>query len=65
MNTKKALVLSGGSVKGAFQAGALKAVFETGYAPEIITGISVGSLNGTRWHLISSKVQQTANRLIP
>ena len=47
MNTKKALVLSGGSVKGAFQAGALKAVFETGYAPEIITGISVGSLNGT------------------
>jgi NTE family protein len=47
MNNKKALVLSGGSVKGAFQAGALKAVLESGYAPEIITGISVGSLNGT------------------
>lgn len=47
MNTKKALVLSGGSVKGAFQAGALKAVLESGFAPEIITGISVGSLNGT------------------
>jgi NTE family protein len=47
MKTKKALVLSGGSVKGAFQAGAVKAVLETGFAPEIITGISVGSLNGT------------------
>jgi NTE family protein len=47
MNTKKALVLSGGSIKGAFQAGAVKAVLETGFAPDIITGISVGSLNGT------------------
>ncbi|MFQ5334963.1 MAG: patatin-like phospholipase family protein [Flavobacteriales bacterium] len=44
---KKALVLSGGSIKGAFQAGAVKAVLETSFAPEIITGISVGSLNGT------------------
>ena len=56
MTAKKALVLSGGSVKGAFQAGALKAVLETGYAPEIIIGISVGSLNGT---FITNEVGRT------
>lgn len=44
---KKALVLSGGSVKGAFQAGAIKAVLDSGYKPDFISGISVGSLNGT------------------
>ncbi|HEY4787837.1 MAG TPA: patatin-like phospholipase family protein [Bacteroidales bacterium] len=45
--TKKALVLSGGSIKGAYEAGALKAVFETGFEPESIYGISVGNLNST------------------
>ena len=44
---KKALVLSGGSIKGAYEAGALKAVFEKGYAPEYIYGISVGNLNSS------------------
>lgn len=47
MSTKKALVLSGGSIKGAFEAGVLKAVFEKGYKPEYIYGISVGCLNST------------------
>jgi NTE family protein len=47
MTTKKALVLSGGSVKGAFQAGAIKALIEKGYTFDKIYGISVGSLNGT------------------
>lgn len=42
----KALVLSGGSIKGAYQAGAIKSVLDSGYIPNIITGISVGSLNG-------------------
>src|SRR5438132_527026 len=42
----KALVLSGGAVKGSFQAGAIKAVIEHGFIPDIIYGISVGSLNG-------------------
>ncbi|HSY75673.1 MAG TPA: patatin-like phospholipase family protein, partial [Bacteroidia bacterium] len=46
MAGKKALVLSGGSVKGCWQAGAIKAVFESGFAPDIIYGISVGTLNG-------------------
>lgn len=43
----KALVLSGGSIKGAFQAGAVKAVIEKGFYPKILYGISVGSLNST------------------
>jgi NTE family protein len=43
----KALTLSGGSVKGAFQAGAVKAVFEKGFHPGHLFGISVGSLNST------------------
>jgi NTE family protein len=43
---KKVLVLSGGSLKGAFQVGAVKAVFESGFHPNAIFGISVGSLNG-------------------
>jgi NTE family protein len=44
---KKALVLSGGSIKGAFEAGAVKAILEHGYQPEMLFGISVGSLNCT------------------
>ncbi len=42
----QALVLGGGSIKGAFQAGALGEVLSRGFAPRIITGISVGALNG-------------------
>jgi len=40
-----ALVLSGGGIKGAYQAGAIEAVLESGYKPGIVTGISVGALN--------------------
>lgn len=40
-----ALVLSGGSIKGAWQAGAIDRVYESGYRPQIITGTSVGALN--------------------
>ncbi len=43
---KKALVLSGGSIKGAFQAGAIQQVLEEGFEPDIIHGVSVGALNG-------------------
>lgn len=41
----KILVLAGGSVKGAFQAGVIKALFEQGYQPDAIYGVSAGSLN--------------------
>ena len=40
------LVLSGGSIKGAFQAGAIEEVLARGVVPSSIHGISVGSLNG-------------------
>lgn len=43
----KALVLGGGSLKGAFQAGAVMALFESGFVPNQLYGISVGSLNAT------------------
>jgi NTE family protein len=46
MDSKKALVLSGGSIKGAFQAGALAELLESGFVPNAIYGTSVGSLNG-------------------
>lgn len=41
----KALILGGGSIKGAFQVGAAKAVLEDGFAPDMIYGVSVGALN--------------------
>lgn len=43
----KALVLGGGSMKGAFQVGAIQSVLESGFEPEMIYGISVGALNTT------------------
>lgn len=43
----KALVLGGGSLKGAFQTGAIMAILETGFEPDAIYGVSVGSLNAT------------------
>jgi NTE family protein len=43
----KALILSGGSIKGAWQAGAVKAIFDKGFTFDAIHGVSVGSLNGS------------------
>ncbi|MDO5719011.1 MAG: patatin-like phospholipase family protein [Tissierellia bacterium] len=40
------LVLEGGGAKGAFQVGAFKALSESGYEFDGITGTSIGSLNG-------------------
>jgi predicted acylesterase/phospholipase RssA len=43
---KTALVLSGGGFKGAYEAGAIKALAEAGIVPDVVVGISAGSLNG-------------------
>ncbi len=40
------LVLSGGGAKGAFQVGALEVFFDQGYEFDVISGVSVGALNG-------------------
>lgn len=43
---KTALVLAGGGSKGAYQAGCIKALKELGYDFDIVTGTSIGALNG-------------------
>ncbi len=53
----KILVLAGGSVKGAFQAGVIKALAEQGFQPDAIYGISAGSLNAA--YLVNRIGQQT------
>ncbi len=46
-NNMKALVLGGGSLKGAFQVGVIQAILEKGFEPEMVYGVSVGSLNAS------------------
>jgi len=43
---KKQLVLTGGAIKGAYQAGALLEIFKTGWTPDKVSGVSIGALNG-------------------
>lgn len=42
----KAVVLAGGGARGSYHIGAWQALIELGYKPDIVTGTSVGSLNG-------------------
>lgn len=42
----KAIVLAGGGARGSYHIGAWQALVEMGYKPDIVTGTSVGSLNG-------------------
>lgn len=46
MKAKKALVLSGGGIKGAFQAGFCNYLAQIRWKPDFIVGASVGALNG-------------------
>jgi len=39
------LVLQGGGALGAYEAGAIKKIYEKGYRPEIFTGTSIGAFN--------------------
>ena len=48
---KKALVLAGGGARGSYQVGVWRALTELGWHPQIITGTSVGSLNGAMFAL--------------
>lgn len=43
---KVGLVLSGGGAKGAYQAGVVKALAEFGVEVDVVSGASIGSLNG-------------------
>lgn len=42
-----AFVLSGGGSRGALQVGALRALLETGYVPDLLVGTSIGAANAT------------------
>lgn len=46
MKKKLAFVLGGGGSRGALQAGALRALIEAGYRPDLVTGSSIGAANG-------------------
>lgn len=46
MKKKLAFVLSGGGSRGALQVGALRALLEAGYQPDLVTGTSIGAANG-------------------
>ena len=48
---RKALVLAGGGARGSYQVGVCRALTELGWNPQIITGTSVGSLNGAMFAL--------------
>ncbi len=46
MKKKRAFVLGGGGSRGAMQVGALRALLEAGYLPDLVTGASIGAANG-------------------
>lgn len=54
--SKLGLVLAGGGAKGSYQVGVYKALLELGKKPAVITGSSVGSLNGALF--VMDKVQE-------
>ena len=49
--TQKALVLAGGGARGSYQVGVWRALMELDWHPRIITGTSVGGLNGAMFVL--------------
>lgn len=50
-NVKRAIVFGGGGARGAFEIGVWKALDELGYHADIVTGTSVGALNGALYIL--------------
>ena len=55
--TKRALVLSGGGARGAYQVGAIQALLEAGRTYDTVHGISVGALNAS-WIAMHSPMEQ-------
>jgi NTE family protein len=45
MSKRLAFVLGGGGARGALQVGALKALLEAGYQPDLLVGTSIGAVN--------------------
>jgi predicted acylesterase/phospholipase RssA len=57
----RALVLGGGGAKGAFEAGAIQALWNDGYRPDIVCGVSVGAVNALK---VAEKEHSTGNELV-
>jgi NTE family protein len=47
MSKKLAFVLGGGGARGALQVGALQALLESGFQPDLLVGTSIGAVNAT------------------
>lgn len=47
----RALVLSGGGGRGAFQCGVIEKLTELGWQPDLLVGTSIGSMNAAVWAL--------------
>lgn len=47
----RALVLSGGGGRGAFECGVIERLTELGWAPDVLVGTSIGSMNAAVWAL--------------
>jgi NTE family protein len=62
MQEKNVLVLAGGSVKAAFQVGAIKALFEKGFKPNKVYGISAGSMNASFLSNFLGKQKNTGSK---
>lgn len=52
----RAFYLQGGGAKGAFQGGAIKALYEKGIEPDIVSGTSIGAVNS--YFLIKGNVDE-------
>ncbi len=63
MRRPLAFVLSGGGARGAFQVGALRALYEAGYIPDIWVGTSVGSVNAA-YLAINGFTQKSLDSLV-
>ncbi|HYK10100.1 MAG TPA: patatin-like phospholipase family protein [Gemmatimonadales bacterium] len=60
----RALVLSGGSIKGAYEAGAVLSIVEAGFRPDAVLGISTGALSASFLiNAIGAKTDQTPTNL--
>lgn len=62
MNGKLGLVFSGGGARGAYQVGVVKALAQLGLEPVVISGTSIGALNGAI--VAASKTMREAAQLM-
>src|SRR5512147_1095048 len=56
-----AFVLGGGGARGALEVGALRALFEAGFQPDLLVGTSIGSVNAVGlalWGMNSAGIER-------